>query len=117
MLLNKSYVRIKQDNKSANTWRKRGASDGLIDWRMSAQSIHNLVKALAKPYIGAHFTHEDNEIKVWKTKVIKTELCNIEPGKILDKDGDGCPVIMCGSDLIKLIQIDTVMNLSIGDYL
>ena len=24
--------------------------DGVIDWRMSANSIHNLVRALSKPY-------------------------------------------------------------------
>ena len=41
---------ITQDNAEATYWRKRGRTDGLIDWRMSAQGIYNLVRALAPPY-------------------------------------------------------------------
>jgi len=32
-----------------NYWRKRIFNDGRIDWRMSATSIYNLVRALSKP--------------------------------------------------------------------
>jgi methionyl-tRNA formyltransferase len=50
-----SFPRKPQDDKQANIWRKRNKADGQMDWRMSAQSLHNLVRALAKPYPGAHF--------------------------------------------------------------
>jgi methionyl-tRNA formyltransferase len=49
------FQRINQNNQLANTWRKRSSTDGKIDWRMSAQSIHNLVRGLTTPYVGAHF--------------------------------------------------------------
>ena len=41
-----SFQRIKQKEQYANMWRKRGITDGKIDWRMSAQSIYNLVRGL-----------------------------------------------------------------------
>ena len=34
---------------------ERNIKDGEIDWRMSSESIDNLIKALTHPYIGAHF--------------------------------------------------------------
>ena len=41
--------RIAQDRSSANYWRKRSHDDGVIDWRMSAQGIRNLIRALSEP--------------------------------------------------------------------
>ena len=61
-----SYNRIKQSNINANSWRKRNYNDGKIDWKMSSESIYNLIRALAKPYSGAHFIHKDKEYTVWK---------------------------------------------------
>jgi methionyl-tRNA formyltransferase len=52
-----SFRRVPQDRRHATTWRKRGRADGEIDWRMSSRSIHNLVRGLSKPYVGAHFVY------------------------------------------------------------
>ena len=65
---NKNYHGTPQDDSLSNYWRKRDKSDGQIDWRMSADMVHMLVKALSKPYIGAHFTSKNIEYKVWKSK-------------------------------------------------
>ena len=72
-----NYQKLPQAHNKANTWRKRGNKDGKIDWRMSAKSIHNLVRGLTKPYIGAHFKLNDKLIKVWKTEVISNQQRNI----------------------------------------
>ena len=48
---------------AGNTWRKRSFKDGIIDWRMSAVSIRNLIRALSDPYPGAVFQHEGNIIR------------------------------------------------------
>ena len=50
-----NFSRTSQNELLANVWRKRGYLDGEIDWRMSAQSINNLVRGLTLPYSGAHF--------------------------------------------------------------
>tara|TARA_B100001142_G_scaffold187173_1_gene186329 strand:- start:3385 stop:4269 length:885 start_codon:yes stop_codon:yes gene_type:complete len=110
-------IKQKQNNLRSNTWRKRSEKDGLIDWRMSAISIHNLVRALSKPYPGAHFEFMQKEYKVWETQLLKMENTqNIEPGKVLDITKDGNPIIMCGDQSIKLLQLDPV-SLNKGDYL
>ena len=71
-LLSNNYQRVPQDHSKANLWRKRSQNDGKIDWRMSAYSIHNLVRGLTKPYSGAHFDLRGKLIKVWKTEIIKS---------------------------------------------
>lgn len=106
----------KQDQRLANTWRKRGIADGKIDWRMSAHSIHNLVRGLAKPYVGAHFILDGQEIKVWKTAVVRDAPRNIEPGKVLMQMGSR-PVVKCGEDAICLLVTEPLFESIVGGYL
>jgi methionyl-tRNA formyltransferase len=111
-----TFKRKKQDHLLASTWRKRGPADGKIDWRMSAHSIHNLVRGLAKPYVGAHFIVDGREIKVWKVAVVSDVPRNIEPGKILMYTGSR-PVVKCGDDAICLLVTDPSFELIVGSYL
>jgi len=111
-----NYQRKKQNLLYSNTWRKRISEDGLIDWRMSAISIHNLVRGLAKPYPGAHFILNGKEIKVFKTSIYEGAPKNIEPGKIIVQEGNEI-VVKCGEGAITLYVIDPIANLITGDYL
>ena len=108
--------RIKQDHSKSNTWRKRDENDGKIDWRMSAITIHNLVRGLTKPYIGAHIKYKDEIIKVWETKVIRGGEENIEPGKVILVDNNGI-VIKVGENAIRLIKTEPVLDIGPGSYL
>ena len=69
-----------------NTWRKRSIKDGVIDFRMSSTSICNLVRALSKPYIGAHLEYKNQNITVWAVEPDYDEinLEFIEHGKVLN---------------------------------
>lgn len=84
----KTIQSIPQPKGKGNTWRKRNKNDGKIDWRMSSKAIYNLVRALTKPYVGAHAIVNGEEYKIWKVTVLdgKVNLSNIEPGKVLQKD-------------------------------
>lgn len=75
-----------QDHTQANNWRKRGRDDGEIDFRMDSRAIYNLVRALTKPYVGAHLIYHGEEVKVWKAEVGPVAPSNIEPGKVLKSD-------------------------------
>lgn len=108
--------RQKQNNALANVWRKRGITDGLIDWRMSAEAIHNLVRGLSKPYVGAHLIFKGSEIKVWKTTIWTESPANIEPGKILLISEAGT-VVKCGTGAICLTQTEPGFKPTEGDYL
>lgn len=111
-----SFARLPQDHTQANTWRKRGMADGKIDWRMSARSIHNLVRALAKPYVGANFVADGKDIKVWKSMVLCDAPPNIEPGTVLSRRA-GAPVIKCGEDALCLLVTEPYFNPIEGSYL
>ncbi len=108
--------RRKQDASQASTWRKRSAADGRIDWRMSARGIHNLVRALARPYPGADFTTPNGIVRVWKTSVVEDVPANAEPGKVLFHL-DGKPVVRCGEQAVCLLETDPPFDAQPGDYL
>ena len=81
---NKNYHGTPQDDSLSNYWRKRSKIDGQISFTSSSTYIYNLVRALDKPYVGAHILFNDNEIKVWKCKIGPKKDINFEPGKVLD---------------------------------
>jgi methionyl-tRNA formyltransferase len=108
-----------QDHTQATYWRKRSPADGIIDWRMDAYAIHNLVRALHHPYPGADFRTSDlSLVKVWETSVPETVLPrNYEPGKVL-KVKTGRVLVKCGGEsAIWLEKIDQELNPVEGDYL
>ena len=111
-----SYQRIPQDHSKANYWRKRGKKDGQIDWRMSAKSIHNLVRGLTKPYVGAHFNFEGKATKVWETELVIISEKNIEPGKVISDDEEGV-VVKTGDNAIRLIKTEPFLDITQGSYL
>ncbi len=91
----KTYTLEKQNHEKANYWRKRGKADGKIDFRMPSEGIRNLVRALSKPYPGAHIELEDKDVSIWKVNVVKlTDAANIEPGNVIsvDEPGNTCVV-------------------------
>jgi methionyl-tRNA formyltransferase len=115
-LTNTTFRRYPQDHSKANCWRKRGRSDGQIDWRMSSVAIHNLVRGLSKPYVGSHFILDGNDVKVWHSEPVDEKRTNIEPGKILSVDNLGI-IVKTGVGAIRLIQIEPQVNLIPGEYL
>ncbi|MDH4618260.1 formyltransferase family protein [Brevibacillus sp. AY1] len=100
-----SYKRLPQDDSKANYWRKRTKQDGEIDWRMSARSIHNLVKALARPYVGAHCLYQGQEIKIWKTEIVleQDDFSHLEPGKVLKVETSSL-YVKCGEGIIRILD-------------
>lgn len=107
LLENRKLQPIPQDLSKGNIWRKRVKNDGLVDWRMSSRAVYNLVRALARPYVGAHFIFKGNEIKLWKVEEVHSEKYkNAEPGKILNKYSDGSLDIKVSDGIIKLLEFD-----------
>lgn len=112
---------LQQDDSLATSWRKRGALDGLIDWRMSATAVYNLTRALTHPYIGAEFRYKDHLVKLWRCEVVCDGIPSAaEPGKVLDMSPRG-PIIKTGlgSDggAVRLLDIQSCVELKKGDYL
>jgi methionyl-tRNA formyltransferase len=109
-------VAVPQDASRASSWRKRGKDDGRIDWRMPATGIHNLVRALAPPYPGAHALFRGAEVKVWKTRLGPAGLADVEPGCVLEVTG-GDIRVQCGEGTLILERHEFEPGLRPGDYL
>ncbi len=92
-----------QDPAQASSWRKRGAADGRIDWRMPAYGIYNLVRGLSHPYVGAHCETGHGDVKVWRAEIGPTAPCNIEPGKVVGVDRSEI-IVKCGDGTVRVIQ-------------
>ena len=103
-------------NKNTNIWRRRYDEDGKIDWRMSSNSIYNLVKALSEPYDGAHFLYNNKKYKLLECKVINLRYDNIEPGKVLMVKNNN-PIIKCGDSFLECIKVQPRIRLKTGEYL
>ena len=114
--LEKNYQTIKQNDEVSNIWRKRVKTDGRIDFRMESQAIYNLVRALSKPYVGAHIKYNEKEIIVWKVEIVENKQNNIESGKVLDINEDKILVkTYDGAIRITHHEFEKIPN--IGEYL
>ena len=116
-LIEGSVIPIPQDESKATYWRKRGKRDGLIDWRMSSITIINLVNALTKPYVGAHFEYQGKDVIVWRAEQLTgNEFGNIEPGKIFSADVNEFTV-KTSDGYIKIVEFEGEFAPKEGIYL
>lgn len=115
-LADDTFTRLSQNMSKTTHWRKRNKEDGRIDWRMSVKGVCNLVRALTRPYVGAHCMYKGEEIKIWKVRHSYKCEPNIEPGKIIDINQNEIH-IKCEDGVIKLIEHEFNPLPEIGMYL
>lgn len=117
--MNDEIVKVPQDSFYVNYWRKRTKDDGKIDFRMSSISIYNLVRALSRPYSGAHFIKDNIDYTVWEVEIVNDEFSgymNIESGKIMEVESKSKFVVKSGDGAVRITKCDEVF-LRVGDYL
>lgn len=83
---------------------------------MTSQAIHNLVRALTKPYIGAHVNYKEKEVIVWKVEIIDNKQDNIESGKVLDVN-EGKILVKTYDSAIKITHHEFKKLPNVGEYL
>lgn len=67
---------------------RRTAEDGRIDWQQSALQIHNLTRAVTRPFPGAFAETEAGKLVLWRTRVLD-QLDHVEQrGKLVYQDGE-----------------------------
>jgi methionyl-tRNA formyltransferase len=111
-----TLVATPQDHTRATYWRKRTVADGRIDWRMSAISIRNLVRALAPPYPGATFLHDDRDVVVGRVEIAGDAPENMEPGRILATQGRSITVRV-GDGALRILEHGLSDLPRVGSYL
>jgi methionyl-tRNA formyltransferase len=115
-LVHNNYEKVPQNHAIANTWRKRSNMDGKIDFRMSSETIYNLVRGLSKPYIGAHIEYKKKDIIVWKVKMIENKQNNIESGKVVTSCKNSFLVKTCDG-AVEILEHEFKELPEIGEYL
>ncbi|MEE2906889.1 MAG: bifunctional UDP-4-amino-4-deoxy-L-arabinose formyltransferase/UDP-glucuronic acid oxidase ArnA [Planctomycetota bacterium] len=91
-----------QDESEATVYPRRTPDDGHIDWSMSAEGVHNLVRAVTRPYPGAIGQVGDRRIRIWRTTV--TPNSHEIPGTVISSD----PLIVsCGAESIRVEYAQT----------
>lgn len=118
-IINKIVKPFPQDECKVNYWRKRTKKDGEIDWRMGSKTILQLVKALTKPYVGAHFTYKNQEYKIWAAQHFQYEHtinANIEPGKIIATTSNSF-IVKTADGLIEITDCELEIMPKVGEYL
>ena len=84
-----------QDHDTATTCARRTPDDGRIDWTMEADTIARHIRAVTKPYPGAHGMHKGERHTFWKAAVPDENKHIGMPGQIVSKDADGI-LVSCG---------------------
>lgn len=108
---------VTQKHQLASYWRKRSRIDGVIDFRMSASTIYNLVRALAPPYPCAEFVFKGKYIPVASSSIADEIFpVDIEPGFVLKRLDSSILVKTSDSGAIWLNGIFG-SSIRAGDYL
>ncbi len=72
-----------QDQSRASYFGGRTPADGAINWNVPSQTVHNLIRAVARPYPGAFTFRGQSKIMLWEAKPVETENNSATPGTIV----------------------------------
>jgi UDP-4-amino-4-deoxy-L-arabinose formyltransferase/UDP-glucuronic acid dehydrogenase (UDP-4-keto-hexauronic acid decarboxylating) len=90
--------RISQDPSRASYFGGRRPDDGVIDWAMDADSVRNLVRAVARPYPGAFSWLGNLKCIFWQVGVVENP-GNASPGTVISTDP---LIIACGKGAVDV---------------
>jgi methionyl-tRNA formyltransferase len=85
----------------------RRAEDGLIDWKLSVEKIHDLVRATSRPFDGAFTYLEDGrKVKIWRasTYAHPQPFCAVPSQIMLRFEGD--PIVATGNGALRLEEVE-----------
>jgi methionyl-tRNA formyltransferase len=99
--------RVKQKESEATYTCKRTPEDGQINWNDSSEKVYNLVRALAYPYSGAFFYHNNKKYEIRSASPgiqNNKHFSGRIPGRIISILNNGIEV-MCGEGTVMINEI------------
>jgi methionyl-tRNA formyltransferase len=102
-----------QDHACATYSLWRDDDDYRVDWSDSAERIERFVNAVGFPYNGASTSIGEERLRIWDVEATEDVVIeNRVPGKVLFLR-DGCPIVVCGSGLLKITRMTNVAGESV----
>lgn len=99
-----------QDERFATWVAKRTAECGRIDWRLPAQDIERLIRAVGRPYPGARTRIESrgHDLIIWEARTTTDGARHLaRPGQVVGRSGPGFTV-QCGDrSTIEILDWDS----------
>ncbi|MEQ9006992.1 MAG: methionyl-tRNA formyltransferase [Ekhidna sp.] len=93
----------KQNNADACYYPVRQPSDGLILWdQMTDIQVHNMVRALVRPFPGAYSYLGEDKIYFWKTHLLKDTIKGVRGTVYRFKDK---VVVMCANRGVQILEV------------
>lgn len=95
---------------------KRTAEDGKIDWSRPLASIHNLVRAVTRPYPGAFSHVEGARVTIWRAQSFDTRMLypGAPLGMIVEHFSSGEFVVNCPDGLLLVSDFECDRRLVTG---
>ncbi len=105
---------VQQDNSRATLAPLLQKKDGLIDWRLPVQDIHNRVRGL-NPWPGAYTFLNGNVVRIIKTEILQG---SGEPGRVY-KGNEGTLQVGAGNGILRVLEIQPAGKkpMSAADFL
>lgn len=113
------FEAIEQDESQVLYYKRRRPADGLFDFSMPAEKLHDFIRAQTDPYPGAFFVLNTKQIKVLNAE-LKVEKTAEEPGTVLELTTRGGVVVACGEGTeIELLRVreENVPEQWAGDWI
>lgn len=92
---------------------RRKPADGLINFNTNSLEVYNFIRALTRPYPGAFFYYNNNQVIIWKASYSKLFNSSKHGGVILDYicsfDSDDCSILISTKDgalIINEVMVD-----------
>ncbi|MCS2162189.1 bifunctional UDP-4-amino-4-deoxy-L-arabinose formyltransferase/UDP-glucuronic acid oxidase ArnA [Scandinavium sp. H11S7] len=98
-----SIAETVQDESQATYVGRRTPDDGRLNWEQSAESLHNLVRAVSDPWPGAFGFVGTNKFIVWKSRV-RHDVAVAKPGTVMSVSP---LVVACGNGALEIITGQT----------
>ncbi len=80
----------------------RTPEDGHIDWRATPETVHNFIRAQARPYPGAYSRLTDGRVvRFWKAEIEPRQFYGV-PGAVVDVAPDAI-IVACGTGALRVL--------------
>ena len=98
--------RVPQNHTEATYLRKRSERDGEVAWEVGSREVFNLIRALTRPYVGAHTHLGDRKISLWRGRPVAGVTRTASPGFVLEAS-ENALVVTTGDGVIRLTEWDS----------